>query len=140
MTTPEVLYSIYWAVFIAVSIAFLSDGVEVLIRGRAFFRNKSALSEFRQSLKDKDKGNSSFTVILPSYRNSDAVKMAVTHLLEMGIPSKQILVVDDFSNDQYATATETSKLGIKVISIDRNSKKVGAINLGCGKNGLCCHA
>jgi cellulose synthase/poly-beta-1,6-N-acetylglucosamine synthase-like glycosyltransferase len=108
----------------------LSDGVEVLVRGRAFFRNKSEVSEFRHGLKEKDKGDSSFTVILPAYRNSDAVKMAVTHLLEMGIPSKQILVVDDFSNDQYATATETSKLGIRVISINRNSKKVGAINLG----------
>ena len=102
----------------------------MLIRTRAFFRNKSKLSEFRNSLKDRDLEDPDFTVIMPAYRNYDAVKRAVEHLLEMGIPSKQILVVDDFSNDQYATALETSKLGVRVVSINRNSKKVGAINLG----------
>jgi len=120
----------YWAFFLAVSIAFLSDGVEMLIRTRAFFRNKSKLSEFRSGLEEKDLCDPNFTVIMPAYRNSDAAGRSVRHLLEIGIPSKQILVVDDFSNDQYTTAREMSKLGIRVISITRNSKKVGAINLG----------
>ena len=128
--TSEVLLSIYWTIFIAVSIAFLSDGVELLIRARAFFRNESKLSEFRSGMKEKDLYDPKFTVIMPAYRNSDAVVRSVMHLLEMGIPSKQILVVDDFSNDQNTTARETSKLGIRVISTTRNSKKVGAINLG----------
>lgn len=102
----------------------------MLIRTRAFFRNKSKISEFRSGLGEKDICYPNFTVIMPAYRNSDAAGRSVGYLLEMGIPSKQILVVDDFSNDQYTTAREMSKLGIRVISITRNSKKVGAINLG----------
>ncbi|MFC1488111.1 glycosyltransferase family 2 protein [Thermoproteota archaeon] len=102
----------------------------MLIRTIAFSRNDLKLYVFRKLLKKKDLSDPNFTVIMPAYRNSDAVVRSVKNLLKLGIPSKQILVVDDFSNDHYATARETSKLGVKVISIDRNSKKVGAINLG----------
>jgi cellulose synthase/poly-beta-1,6-N-acetylglucosamine synthase-like glycosyltransferase len=102
----------------------------MIIRARAFSQNKSRISEFRNTLHEKNLSDTNFTVILPSYKNSKEIKKSVEHLLDMGISAKQILVVDDFSNDEHATAKEASKLGVRVISITRNSKKVGALNLG----------
>jgi len=111
--------------------AFVTDGVDMLIRARAFSKGQLLLSKFRADLANSPPSSDlDVTVILPAYKNPEEVERCIHYLLKAGIPHEKILVVDDYSNDNYETATRAAYFKVKVISIGRNSQKVGAVNVG----------
>jgi cellulose synthase/poly-beta-1,6-N-acetylglucosamine synthase-like glycosyltransferase len=111
--------------------AFAIDGIEILIRARAFSKSQLLLSKFRDDLANNPPSpDPDVTVILPAYKNPEEVGRSIHYLLKAGVPQKKILVVDDYSNDNFKTATKAASFGVKVISIGRNTQKVGAVNVG----------
>jgi cellulose synthase/poly-beta-1,6-N-acetylglucosamine synthase-like glycosyltransferase len=111
--------------------SFVIDGVDILIRARAFSKGQLLLTKFRADLANNPlSSNPDLTVILPAYKNPEEVERCIHYLLKAGIPHQKILVVDDFSNDNYETATRAANFKVKVISIGRNSQKVGAVKVG----------
>lgn len=119
---------IFYGFFVLLTTAFVADGIEILIRARAFNRNQLNLTKFRDEFIEKY--DLDFTVILPAYRKpQEDLKRSIHSLLKAGIPKNQILVVDDFSDDQFKTAGTAAKLGVRVMSISRNTKKVGALKI-----------
>ena len=120
--------SSYIAILVVITIAFIGDGIETIIRIRAFTSHNAVLSKFREELKSKNSTyHQEFTFILTVYKNGNELKRCINSLLEQGIPRDKILVVDDFSNDEFHTAETAAEFGVKVISISRNSKKIGAV-------------
>lgn len=125
------LNSPFFPLFLVVAIAFFLDGTEILLRLRAFSSRKHRIAEFRQDLsKNIKESNSDFTVILPVFRRREELEKCIAHLFRARIPKEKIMVVDDFSNDGFQTANVAARYGLGVISISRNTKKVGAIELG----------
>ena len=132
-TVQLILYNelTYVSVLIVLVTAFVVDGIDILARSRAFTKSQSVLSKFRADLaasphsRDPD-----VTIVLPAYKNPQEVERCIHYLLKAGIPRKKILVVDDYSNDQFQTAKSAASLGVQVISIGRNGQKVGAVNVG----------
>jgi cellulose synthase/poly-beta-1,6-N-acetylglucosamine synthase-like glycosyltransferase len=110
---------------------FVIDGVDMLVRARAFSNGQLLLSRFRADLANNPPSSDpDVTFILPAYKNPEEVERCIHHLLKAGIPHEKILVVDDYSNDNYETATRAANFKVKVMSIGRNSQKVGAVNIG----------
>lgn len=132
-TVQLVLYD-EWTHIVILSVlvtAFVIDGVEMLIRARAFSKSQLLLSKFRADLANNPPSSDpDVTVILPAYKNPEEVERCILYLLKAGIPHEKILVVDDYSNDNFKTATKAASFNVKVISIGRNSQKVGAVNVG----------
>jgi cellulose synthase/poly-beta-1,6-N-acetylglucosamine synthase-like glycosyltransferase len=125
------LNSAFFPLFLVIAIAFFLDGTEIFLRLRAFSLNKHAIAEFRQDLsKNVAESNSDFTVILPAFKRPEELEECIAHLFSARIPREKILVVDDFSNDGFQTANVAASYGLSVIAISRNTKKVGAIELG----------
>lgn len=111
--------------------AFVLDGLELIIKAHTFSANQPLISKFRAGLEQGSQNyDPDLTIILPAYRNPLEVERSVQYLLKAGVPRKKIVVVDDYSNDKFETATRAAKLGVRVLSIGRNSKKVGAVNVG----------
>lgn len=120
----------YVTILLVIAIAFIADGIETIIRVRAFTRNNATLSKFREELKLKNLTYyPDLTFVVTVYRNANELKRCIDSLLEHAIPPNQILVVDDFSNDRFHTAETAAKFGVRVLSCSRNGRKVGAIKL-----------
>ena len=119
------------AILSVMALAFAVDGVEMIIRARVASRNQSLLSEFRADLaNNRPSQDPDLTVIMPAYKNAKEIDRCLHYLLKAGVPRDKILVVDDCSNDNFVTATTAANYGVKVISIGRNTKKVGAVRAG----------
>lgn len=127
-----VLNSALLPLFLVVTVAFLVDGLEMLLRLRAFHLNKPAIAEFRHTLSENAVTADvlDVSVILPIFKRPKELKKCIEHLFSAGIPKEKILVVDDFSNDEFETANIAASYGLRVVSISRNTKKVGAVELG----------
>jgi cellulose synthase/poly-beta-1,6-N-acetylglucosamine synthase-like glycosyltransferase len=132
-TAQLVLYNewLHIAILTILVMAFLVDGVDLLIRAHVFSKSQLLVSRFRADLANNAVSpDPDVTVILPAYKNPEEVERCIHHLLKAGVPQKKILVVDDYSNDNFKTATAAANFGVKVISIGRNTQKVGAVNVG----------
>lgn len=132
-TAHLVLYNewLHIAILSILVTAFLVDGVEMLIRAHVFSKSQLHLSRFRAHLANNSANpDPDVTVILPAYKNPEEVERCIHYLLKAGVPHKKILVVDDYSNDNFKTATVAANFGVRVISIGRNTQKVGAVNVG----------
>lgn len=127
-------FNVLYATLILITFAFVVDGVDTLIRLRAFNHNKKALSNFRDdcAIQMPSYRDLYFTFVLTAYRNPEELKQSINSLLSENIPRNDILVVDDYSNDQYQTAKAAAELGVKVIALSRNTKKAGAVNVALG--------
>jgi cellulose synthase/poly-beta-1,6-N-acetylglucosamine synthase-like glycosyltransferase len=132
-TVQLVIYneSTHIAILSVIAIAFVVDGLDLIIRARTASRNQPLLSEFRADLANNPPSHDpDLTVIMPAYKNPEEVDRCIHYLLKAGVPCERIIVVDDYSNDNFETATSAANFGVKVISIGRNTKKVGAVNVG----------
>jgi cellulose synthase/poly-beta-1,6-N-acetylglucosamine synthase-like glycosyltransferase len=111
--------------------ALIVDGLDIIIRARVASRNQLVLSAFRADLaKNTQSSDPDVTIILPAYKNPEEVERCLHYLLKADVPRHRIIVVDDYSNDNFVTATTAANFGVKVISIGRNTRKVGAVNVG----------
>jgi cellulose synthase/poly-beta-1,6-N-acetylglucosamine synthase-like glycosyltransferase len=132
-TVQLVLYNewTHIAILILLVTAFAVDGAEMIIRAHVFSRSQLLLSKFRADLANNPTSHDpDLTVVLPAYKNPEEVERCLHYLLEAGVPHSKILVVDDYSNDNFETAKRAANFGVKVISIGRNTQKVGAVNVG----------
>ena len=124
---------ISYTLVLVLFIAIFFDASETLLRMRAFAKNKTLLSVFRNKIGGEPPlDNISLSVIVPAYKRVSELKRCLKCLVDSGIPKEQIFVIDDYSNDNFQTATFASAQGVKVISLSRNTKKVGAVNIGLG--------
>jgi cellulose synthase/poly-beta-1,6-N-acetylglucosamine synthase-like glycosyltransferase len=122
----------FFPLFLVITLAFFLDGVETILRLRAFSRNQGAAADFRQNLRGDfaESDTEDFTLILPTFRRREELEECIKHLLDTRIPKEKILVVDDFSDDGFQNASVAANYGLRVVAISRNTKKVGATMVG----------
>ncbi len=77
------------------------------------------------------------SVIIPCYRCADTIKRALDSIMAQTLPPEEIILVDDFSNDQNETVALLESLknlyyktNIKIVQLDKNSGPGSARNAG----------
>ncbi len=77
------------------------------------------------------------SVIIPCYRCADTIKRALDSVIAQTLPPEEIILIDDFSNDDGVTLTALDQLGqghqktsIKIVRLDKNSGPGSARNVG----------
>lgn len=90
----------------------------------------------KNNASDKEPVFASASVIIPCYRCANTIERAVNSVLTQALPPKEILLVDDFSDDDgmvLALLHQIQKkfngaVSIRVLSLERNSGPGGARN------------
>ena len=77
------------------------------------------------------------SVIIPCYRCADTIKRALDSVIAQTLPPEEIILIDDFSNDDGVTLAALDQLGqghqktsIKIVRLDKNSGPGSARNAG----------
>ena len=84
-----------------------------------------------------DLGKVPVSVIIPCYRCADTIKRALGSVIAQTLPPEEIILIDDFSNDDGVTLTTLNylrqmhqKTSIKIVLLDKNSGPGSARNAG----------
>ena len=84
-----------------------------------------------------DLGKVPVSVIIPCYRCADTIKRALGSVIAQTLPPEEIILIDDFSNDDGVTLAaldqlwqEHPKTSIKIVLLDKNSGPGSARNAG----------
>ncbi len=117
----ELLYQITSILFITLSIFF----------GFRTFVNLSTSLLFRPNVKEFET-TPSVSIIIPAYNEGKVIEKTIRSVLELTYSQKEILVVDDGSNDDTLKIAKLmeSNNPIRVISKKKNGGKWGALNKG----------
>ncbi|RIZ69485.1 MAG: glycosyltransferase family 2 protein [Methylococcales bacterium] len=77
------------------------------------------------------------SVIIPCYRCADTIKRALDSVIAQTLPPEEIILIDDFSNDDGVTLAALDQLwqghqktSIKIVQLDKNSGPASARNAG----------
>lgn len=77
------------------------------------------------------------SVVIPCYRCADTIQRAVDSVVDQTLPPQEILLVDDFSNDEGETLAALDRLrqtyqgmNIKILQLGKNSGPGSARNAG----------
>jgi len=108
----KVLYSFFWLFVFFI----LIDGLKVFFE----IAHRSTPREYKSDIYQ-------VTAVVPCYNTGKAIEYTIEGLLNM-LPKDQILIVDDGSSDDTAEIARQS--GVRVLSMEKNSGKIKAINAG----------
>ncbi len=82
-------------------------------------------------------GKAPVSVIIPCYRCEDTIKRALDSVIAQTLPPEEIILIDDFSNDDGVNLAALNQLGqghqktsIKIVRLDKNSGPGSARNAG----------
>ncbi len=117
----ELLYKVTSVLYITLSVFF----------GFRTFVNLSTSLLFRPNIKELET-TPSVSIIIPAYNEGKVIEKTIRSVLELSYSQKEIIVVDDGSNDdtfKIAKLMETIN-PIRVISKKKNGGKWGALNKG----------
>jgi biofilm PGA synthesis N-glycosyltransferase PgaC len=85
----------------------------------------------RKDLPPAEAVTPSVSIIIPAYNEADKIGKTLGSLLEVDYPSKEIIVIDDGSEDEtHAICRRFEQRGVKVFRKDVRGGKASCLNLG----------
>jgi len=110
-------------------VPILGDGIDMFIRAQLYKNNSNTLNEFRNELKKFEHQKHDYGFVLPTYKNPEELDKCLDSLVnEVKIPKTEILIVDDYSNDNGRTKRIASeKYDIEALEVTKEEKDIRKI-------------
>lgn len=118
----------FLAALIIFLLALTTDGIEMIYRTIKSSHNKKVIDQFRSELRNFPVKKASFGIAIPCYKNPADLAGCMDNLINrVGISPEDIVVVDDYSNDNDKTINEARKYGVTVAKLIKYEKDVRKI-------------
>lgn len=116
------------AALIIILLALTTDGIEMIYRTVKSSHNKKIIDQFRAELRNFPAKKASFGFAIPCYKNPADLAACLDNLINwVGISPADIVVVDDYSNDNDKTINEARKFGVTIAKLTKYEKDVRKI-------------